>query len=659
MAKVNNNLIDESLINELPGPILVIGASGFIGFNLLNKISNHRKDVFGTYFSSPGSRLTSTFNKKIFQLDNNSVSSIKNVLTTVKPRIIFDCSSYGSYSFESSYKKIFETNTLGLINTIEQCLTHDIHSYIYSGSSSEYGLNSDRPKEDSKFIPNSHYSLSKISNSFIINYYGKQKKFPILNLRLYSVYGDYEDSSRLIPNICISSLSGKLPSFAEKEVSRDFVHIDDVVNAFILASKNINSNFFGNSYNIGTGVKTSIKDIASLSKKLFKIKTNLDFNSKQNRAWDLKNWVANNKKSITDIRWTPLISLEDGLLRTQEWWKNFLDSNHQSFITKQKKYSDKSSISAIVACYKDQEAIPLMYNRLKTIFIKENIDYEIIFINDNSPDDSQKEIKKITAADNKVIGISHSRNFGSQAAFRSGMELYTKEACVLLDGDLQDPPEIIPKFIKKWRDGYDVVYGIRTKREMSYISELPYKIFYYFFNKLSEFQIPRDAGDFSLIDRKVSSKIINCSEKDFFLRGIRAYVGFSQIGIPYFRPERRFGNSTNNLFKNLGWAKKGIFSFTRIPLHLLTAIGISLFLLSITIIIVLSFNKFMYPDKLFPGIALIAVLVLFFSSLILLSIAILGEYISKIFEETKNRPYAIRKEIIKNGEIKALLDESL
>ena len=222
-----------------------------------------------------------------------------------------------------------------------------------------------------------------------------------------------------------------------------------------------------------------------------------------------------------------------------------------------------------------------MAERLERTFANLNIDYEIIFVNDGSPDDSEEAIRAISAANPRMLGITHSRNFGSQAAFRSGMELAAKNAVVLMDGDLQDPPELIADFVAKWREGFDVVYGVRIKREAAWYMQIAYKAFYRIFDYFSSVPIPRDAGDFSLIDRRVVRWLLACEERDLFLRGLRAYVGFSQTGVPYTRPERMFGRSTNSVLKNFGWAKKGILSFSRTPLDVLTFSGVALVLISV------------------------------------------------------------------------------
>ncbi len=300
-----------------------------------------------------------------------------------------------------------------------------------------------------------------------------------------------------------------------------------------------------------------------------------------------------------------------------------------------------------------------MYERLKNVFKKCAIDYEIIFVNDNSPDNSESVIQDISRQDRRVIGISHSRNFGSQAAFKSGMEIATKNACVLFDGDLQDPPELIEEFLPKWRQGYDVVYGRRVNREASLVMNITYKLFYRLFDYFSYLSIPHDAGDCSLMDRKVVSYLLKCPERDLFLRGLRAYVGFKQTGVDYVRPKRMFGESTNNFFKNLGWAKKGILSFSNTPLNILSFLGSSFMIVAVFLAAYQIIFKILYPEMAPKGLTTVLLVILFFGSINLFALALLGEYIAKIFEEVKQRPLFIRKAIIKNGEIRQSSDISI
>ena len=485
---------------------------------------------------------------------------------------------------------------------------------------------------------------------------GKQRDFPCVNLRLYSVYGPLEDTSRLIPNILRHALVGTLPPLVDPETSRDFVHCDDVCAAFILAAAKIHPGLYGEDFNIGSGVKTTISDLVTLTRKLFEIKAEAKFGSMEGRRWDMSDWYSNPSKAVQLLGWQSKIGLADGLKKTAQWVARLTDTD-MAVSTKKGKTSARTSISAIVACYLDEQAISVMYERLSKTFKKIGVDYEIIFVNDCSPDNSAEVIRRISEYDARVIGVSHSRNFGSQMAFRSGMEISTKESVVLLDGDLQDPPELIEPFFREWQNGFDVVYGRRVKRDMPWHWGLLYKLFYRVFAAFSYIKIPHDAGDFSLMDRRVVGWLLKCPEGDVFMRGLRAYVGFRQSGVDYVRPERMFGKSTNNLLKNIDWAKKGIFSFSNTPLTMLTAIGTVSLVISILAAVVVGGMRLLMPDIAPRGVTTLLITILVFGSFNLFAIGVVGEYVSKIMTEVKGRPRLIRAAMIRGGRSIELLPD--
>jgi glycosyltransferase involved in cell wall biosynthesis len=305
-------------------------------------------------------------------------------------------------------------------------------------------------------------------------------------------------------------------------------------------------------------------------------------------------------------------------------------------------------LSAVIACYKDAQAIPHMHRRLTDVFSSLAVDYELIFVNDGSPDDTDSVLQALTAADHHVIAIEHARNFGSQNALVSGMQVSTGDAVILLDGDLQDPPEVIPALYEKWRQGNDVVYGRRARRETSLLLNLCYKAFYRLFRRVSSVPMPLDAGDFSLMDRKVVNELLALPESDQFLRGLRAWVGFKQVGVDYARPKRVFGRSTNSLLKNVRWAKKGIFSFSVAPIELLGYAGAALSALSALALGYQLVDSLIHPE-LAHGIPIIITLILLFGGINLLAISVLGEYVIRILDESKRRPKFIRKAIRHGG----------
>ncbi len=295
-------------------------------------------------------------------------------------------------------------------------------------------------------------------------------------------------------------------------------------------------------------------------------------------------------------------------------------------------------LTSIVACYRDAPAVPLMYERLKAVCAKLGVDYEIIFVNDCSPDNADEVLADLAGRDPKVVVIRHSRNFGSQSAFTSGMRIATGDAVVLLDGDLQDPPELIENFYARWQEGFDVVYGIRVKREATRFLQVAYKAFYRLFRAASYVPMPLDAGDFSLLDRRVVDALNSLPENNRFLRGLRAWVGFKQTGVPYVRPERMFGVTTNSLIRNLGWARKAIFSFSYAPIDLMTFIAVAVVFISLLAALLQIVLRLIYPQSVPSGFTTLIVLILFMGGVQLLCFSIIGSYLAHIYDEVKRRP---------------------
>ena len=649
MAGQENGEARRDAIRRLRGAVLVLGAGGFVGANLFRMLDGVRDDVFGVVHTLPSWRVQDLTNSKLLEVDINDSSALRKLFDTVKPATVFNCAAYGAYSFETDAELIYRTNFISLIRLLDMLNSNSLSAFVQAGSSSEYGFNCAAPPESAQLLPNSHYAVSKAATANLITYAGKVRGLRAANLRLYSVYGPYEDTSRLIPKVVEAGLSRSYCPLVSPDISRDFVYVDDVCDAFIATAVNLKPENYGDSFNIGTGQRTTIRDVAEAAAAVFGILGEPVFGTMEKRAWDLANWYADPAAAAKAISWQAITPFAEGLAFTARWMQSQASAQTRS-MTKIR-VVPQSSITAIIACYKDAQAIPIMHERLVATFKKIDVDYEIIFVNDGSPDDSAGIIQDISATDAHVIGITHSRNFGSQMAFRSGMEIATKEACVLLDGDLQDPPELIEQFYARWKEGYNVVYGRRVKREMPMLSGGLYKAFYRIFSAVSYVSIPHDAGDFSLIDRRAMQWILQCPERDLFMRGLRAYVGFRQTGVDYMRPERMFGRSTNNIFKNVAWAKRGIFSFSEVPLTMLTAGGTIFLVLSFVLAAAQVIGRIYAPELVPPGITTVLLVTLFFGAVNLFAIGLVGEYIAKIAVEVKQRPRVIRAAITRNGKV--------
>jgi polyisoprenyl-phosphate glycosyltransferase len=245
-----------------------------------------------------------------------------------------------------------------------------------------------------------------------------------------------------------------------------------------------------------------------------------------------------------------------------------------------------------------------------------------------------------------VVVINHARAFGSQSAFTSGMQIATGDGVVLLDGDLQDPPELIAEFVARWQEGYDVVYGERVKREATFFMRMAYRGFYRVFKRLAYVNVPLDAGDFGLIDRRVVDAMNSLPEKHRFLRGLRAWVGFKQLGVPYVRPERMFGRTTNSLRKNIGWARRAIVSFSYAPLDMITGLAVAIVALSAVALVVEVILRLAFPSSAPKGFTTVIVVILFIGGIQLLCLAIIGSYLAHMYEEVKHRPSFIVESII-------------
>jgi len=300
------------------------------------------------------------------------------------------------------------------------------------------------------------------------------------------------------------------------------------------------------------------------------------------------------------------------------------------------------SISIVVPCYNEQENINALHERTSAIMAKVTSDWELVFVDNGSRDDSARTLADLAAKDPHVAVLSLSRNFGSQAAYSSGIEYASGEAVVCMDGDLQDPPEVIPELVSRWVEGYEVVYGDRVRRKAGFLMRIAYKTFYRILRRFSYIDIPLDAGDFGLLDRRVVDIMNAMPERNRLIRGLRAWVGFRQIGVKYTRDARHAGRSSNSIFNLFRWASTGLVSYSYAPLEFISVLAGMVMVLAAVAIVVYTVLYFVSPNV--PhGFQTLLVAILFLGAVQLLCLSIISEYIAKIFEEVKGRPkYIVR-----------------
>jgi glycosyltransferase involved in cell wall biosynthesis len=302
-------------------------------------------------------------------------------------------------------------------------------------------------------------------------------------------------------------------------------------------------------------------------------------------------------------------------------------------------------ISVVVPCYNEEKVIVETNGQLvATLAALEGYDFEIIYVDDGSSDATAHMLRTIQNLNNRVRLVRLSRNFGHQLAVSAGLKHAAGDAVVIIDADLQDPPEVIPEMVARWRDGYHVVYGMRSERSGETAFKLwTAKLFYRLINRLSKIQLPLDVGDFRLLDRRVVDVLLSMPERDRFLRGMVSWIGFRQVAVMYARAQRRAGESKYSLFKMLQFAADGVISFSLTPLRLALWVGfLSIGLAFGGILYALIIR--LYTNDWVRGWTSIFTAVLFIGGAQLVTLGIIGEYIGRIYAEVKRRPLYVVEE---------------
>src|SRR5262245_325679 len=300
-------------------------------------------------------------------------------------------------------------------------------------------------------------------------------------------------------------------------------------------------------------------------------------------------------------------------------------------------------LSVVIPVFNEEENITVLHSRLTAVLEGIHVDYEIIFVDDGSNDDSLHQLQNLSVKDKRVLVVELARNFGHQVAISAGLDFARGQAVAVMDADLQDPPEVLPEFITKWQNGYDVIYAIREDRKESCFKRSSYTLFYRLLHRVANIDIPLDSGDFCVMDRRVVELLKSMPERSRFIRGIRSWVGLNQVGVPFERHARYAGQSKYTFARLILLALDGLISFSYVPLRFISFLGLSVSCLSIFLAI------FYFVKKLFyglspPGFATLVVSIFFLAGIQLITMGVIGEYVGRIFEEAKRRPlYVLRR----------------
>jgi dolichol-phosphate mannosyltransferase len=303
----------------------------------------------------------------------------------------------------------------------------------------------------------------------------------------------------------------------------------------------------------------------------------------------------------------------------------------------------------VIPVYNEEDNIPVLYQRLVNVMKTLPLDYEIIFVDDGSTDSSLVRIRELSRSDENVYYISFTRNFGHEAASTAGLDAAKGDCIILMDADLQDPPELIPKMIELWRQGYHLVYAKRRRRAgESLFKRISAYAFYRILNLMSDLKFPLDTGDFRLMDKVVVEDFKKCREKNRFVRGLTAWVGYNQVGIEYDRDERYAGRTKYNPLKLLLLSIDVITGFSIVPLRIVTYAGFLITALSLCMTLIVIIQKIFFGLNI-PGYALLTSGLFFLGGVQTFFLGILGEYVGRIYREVQKRPlYLIQEQRLKN-----------
>lgn len=305
-------------------------------------------------------------------------------------------------------------------------------------------------------------------------------------------------------------------------------------------------------------------------------------------------------------------------------------------------------INIVIPLFNEEEVFGDLMERLTSVINSSKLSASIIMVDDGSKDNTAFLMEQQSLRDERFISVILSRNFGHQYALTAGFtHVDATEAVLIIDGDLQDPPELMDEFFEQIKLGYDVVYAVREKRKENFFKKIAYRSFYRFLKRISYIDFPLDSGDFSLISRRVVDHLNSMPEESRFLRGMRSWIGFKQIGLPYERQKREAGESKYTFRKLLKLALNGIFNFSEYPIKFVSNMGVMTVLLSLIYFIITVIKRF-YFGSVPEGFTSLVLLIIFFGGVQLIAIGIIGEYVLRIFFQVKNRPLFIVKDVIKN-----------
>lgn len=610
--------------------VLVTGASGFIGRRLTERLLAdghdvhvvvHMDDSIGASNQNPG-----TLTKQYY--DGNT-ASIVSILDTVKPDIVYHLASYFVAEHASGdISRLVESNIAFGAQLLEAMSLSGVTNLVNAGTSWQHG-------DESAGGPSALYAATKQAFESLVQYYVDKARINAVTLKLFDTYGPDDPRQKIVPLLLRLSEDMTPLDMSPGEQHLNLVYIDDVVSAFIragelLAGKEISGY---KDFAVRSGDTVSLKELVARFETLCGKELPLNWGGRPYRAREIMTpWKG-------DILpgWRAEVSLEDGLCGTIE-----------SFRANRGKLSSRQQVnlSFVVPCFNEAENIPILCQRIVDSVSDHNyIKYNIVIVENGSTDSSAEIIRELHKNNSRIKMVRLSRNFGYQGAITAGLQHASGEWVAVLDGDLQDPPELIANFLEKALEGFDVVYGVKVKRKGSRFKNFLYKTFYHCLSFLAEIEMPKHAGEFCVMHRRVVDIINGMPERQRFIRGLRTWTGFRQTGYSYTREERAHGKSKFSLSGMFGLGIDGILSFSSFPLRITIMLGFITVLASMLLGMVQGVMKALkwldiinITTLLPPGLTQTNLVMSFLFGVTITCLGVVGEYVGRIYNEVKQRP---------------------
>ena len=624
---------------------LITGGTGFVGRHLVAALLRQGEEVHLLVRAGSSRRhVSNLLGAPEWHEHDGTTENMLRIMERVMPDMVFHLASLVAAQHRSeNVSPLIESNVLLGTQLLEAMNRVGVSCLVNTGTFWQHF-------ESHEYNPVCLYAATKQAFEDILRFYTESSSLRALTLKLFDVYGPGDDRNKIFSFLGDAAKSGTVLSMTPGDQQMVLVYVDDVVRAFLHAADLLHGGegeVSGRSYAVTSEQQLSLKEVVSIYERVTGRLLNIEWGGRPYRPREVMvPWRGEELPG-----WRAQVSLEEGIrrmisedheIRSAE---GALNSSQKSraLETINSNKQNKKLLSIVVPVFNEEDNVEPLYNAIIPVMaaLSDRYDYELIFTDNHSTDQTFQMLASLARRDERVRVVRFSRNFGYQRSIYTGYVHTKGDAVVQLDCDQQDPPELVLEFVRQWEAGYQVVYGVRRSRKEGWWINNVRKCFYRLIDLLSEVPLPRDAGDFRLIDRRVVDELKKINDYQPYLRGTIASLGFNQIGIPYDRAERVRGETKFSFHELITLALDGILNHSLLPLRMASYTGLAISALTFLGILIYAAGKLLFEKDWPAGFTTTAVLILSSISLNALFLGVIGEYLGRIFQQVKARPVTI------------------